>query len=219
MSRVMLEINAFALRGDFKVEARFTLDRGITALFGPSGSGKSTILGMIAGVVKPREGRIVLDGRVLFDAATGLNLAPEARRIGTVFQDRRLFPHLSVEGNLTYGFNLLPPEARVQQPADVIALLELQPFLTRKPATLSGGEQQRVAIGRALLMNPLLLLMDEPLASLDARRKAEILPYLERLRDTVKLPILYVSHDEREVTRLTQRIITVNDGVASSAQA
>jgi len=212
----MLEVNAITQRGEFRLEARFTLDQGITALFGPSGSGKTTILGMIAGVVTPKQGRIVLDGRVLFEGASGVNLAPETRRIGTVFQDRRLFPHLSVEGNLLYGFNLLPHDLRLQKPDDVIALLELRPFLARKPSTLSGGEQQRVAIGRALLMNPRLLLMDEPLASLDARRKAEILPYLERLRDTVKLPILYVSHDEREVARLAKRVIAVIDGQAIS---
>jgi molybdate transport system ATP-binding protein len=212
----MLEIDAVTLRGDFTVEARFTLDQGITALFGPSGSGKTTILGMIAGIVTPKRGRIALNGRVLFDASANINLAPDARRIGTVFQDRRLFPHLSVERNLLYGFNLLAPDARLQKPEDVITLLELQPFLARKPASLSGGEQQRVAIGRALLMNPLLLLMDEPLASLDARRKAEILPYLERLRDKVKLPILYVSHDEREVARLAKRTIPVVDGQALS---
>jgi molybdate transport system ATP-binding protein len=212
----MLEVDALTQRGEFTIAARFIANQGITALFGPSGSGKSTILGMIAGVVKPKQGRITLDGRVLFDASASINLAPEERRIGTVFQDRRLFPHLSVEGNLLYGFNLPPPDARLQKPDDVIALLELRAFLARKPMTLSGGEQQRVAIGRALLMNPLLLLMDEPLASLDARRKAEILPYLERLRDSVKLPILYISHDEREVARLAKRVIAVADGQAVS---
>ncbi len=209
-----LEIDISTVRGDFIVEAKFKIERGITALFGPSGSGKTTILSMIAGVVKPTHGRIVLDGQVLFDGAAGMNLAPEQRRIGYVFQDRRLFPHLSVEKNLLYGYRLLDSNTDAQKPADVIALLELSSFLRRKPETLSGGEQQRVAIGRALLMSPHLLLMDEPLASLDARRKAEILPYLERLRDNVRLPILYVSHDEREVARLAKRTIPVIDGRA-----
>jgi molybdate transport system ATP-binding protein len=215
----MLDVDINTLRGEFAVEARFTTDHGITALFGPSGSGKTTILSAIAGVVRPRQGRIVLNDRVLFDAAAHINLAPEHRRIGTVFQDRRLFPHLSVEGNLLYGYNRLAPQARAQHPADVIAMLELSPFLGRKPLSLSGGEQQRVAIGRALLMSPQLLLMDEPLASLDARRKAEILPYLERLRDSATMPILYVSHDEREVARLAKRTIAVADGRAMTLPA
>ncbi len=215
----MLEIDIVTLRGEFVVEARFTADRGITALFGPSGSGKTTILSAIAGVVRPRQGQIKLDGRVLYDSAANIDIAPEHRRIGTVFQDRRLFPHLSVEGNLLFGYNQLAPNLRTQKPTDVIAMLELLPFLDRKPMSLSGGEQQRVAIGRALLMSPQLLLMDEPLASLDARRKAEILPYLERLRDQVSLPILYVSHDEREVARLAKRTIAVADGRVAEGRA
>jgi molybdate transport system ATP-binding protein len=210
----MLEVNVATQRGDFTVEARFTADVGITALFGPSGAGKTSILGMIAGVVRPRTGRITLHGRPLFDAAAGIDLAPEHRRIGVVFQDRRLFPHLSVEGNLLYGFRRTAPERRTQRPEDIVALLELGALLKRRPASLSGGEQQRVAIGRALLMSPEALLMDEPLASLDARRKAEIMPYLERLRGQIRLPILYVSHDEREVARLAQRTVAVVDGRA-----
>lgn len=210
----MFEIDALVSRGDFTVEAKFKVANGITALFGPSGAGKTTILSMIAGVVKPTKGRIVSDARVLFDSASNTNVAPEQRRVGYVFQDRRLFPHMSVERNLLYGYGLLDASQQTQSPSDVIALLELTDFLHRKPETLSGGEQQRVAIGRALLMSPQLLLMDEPLASLDAKRKAEILPYLERLRDSVQLPILYVSHDEREVARLTKRTILVADGRA-----
>ncbi|MBL8645015.1 MAG: molybdenum ABC transporter ATP-binding protein [Rhodospirillaceae bacterium] len=210
----MLEIDASALRGEITITAAFTADNGVTALFGPSGAGKTTILNMIAGVVRPQSGKIVLDGRVLFDSAARINVAMEQRHIGYVFQDRRLFPHLSVQSNLIYGYNLLAPDQRAQKPEAVIALLDLAHLLARKPATLSGGEQQRVAIGRALLTSPRVLLMDEPLASLDAARKAEILPYLERLRDTIRLPILYVSHDEREVQRLAARVIAVADGVA-----
>jgi len=209
-----LEIDTTVARGDLIITASFTAPDGVTALFGQSGAGKTTILNMIAGVVRPRSGRIILNGQTLFDADKRIDIAPEHRRIGYVFQDRRLFPHLSVMKNLTFGYNLLAPLARTQKPDDVIALLELAPLLSRKPASLSGGEQQRVAIGRALLTSPLALLMDEPLASLDARRKAEILPYLERLRDNVRLPIVYVSHDEREVKRLAARTVAVIDGQA-----
>lgn len=210
----MLDIDVSVQRGEFTTEARFQAGPGITALFGPSGAGKTTILSMIAGVVRPHRGRIVIDGSTIFESVQGIDQKPEHRRVGYVFQDRRLFPHLSVESNLLYGHNLTPPALRTQKPADIIAMLELDGFLARRPSSLSGGEQQRVAIGRALLMSPKLLLMDEPLASLDARRKAEILPYLERLRDHVSLPILYVSHDEREVARLAQRVIPVADGQA-----
>jgi molybdate transport system ATP-binding protein len=157
-----------------------------------------------------------VNGRMLFNADQNLNSPPEHRRVGYVFQDRRLFPHLSVEANLLYGFERTIPAERTQKPADIIAMLDLDGFLARRPMSLSGGEQQRVAIGRALLMSPHVLLMDEPLASLDAKRKAEILPYLERLRDSIKLPILYVSHDDREVARLAKRTIAVADGQALS---
>ncbi|MBL8629638.1 MAG: molybdenum ABC transporter ATP-binding protein [Rhodospirillaceae bacterium] len=209
----MLEVNVSVMRGELTITASFKADTGVTALFGHSGAGKTTILNMIAGVVKPRTGKITLNGTTLFDAQR-INVPPEHRRIGYVFQDRRLFPHLSVHSNLLYGFNLLAQNLRAQQPDDVIALLDLAPLLARKPANLSGGEQQRVAIGRALLTSPQLLLMDEPLASLDSARKGEILPYLERLRDTIRLPIIYVSHDEREVQRLAAVTIPVVDGVA-----
>lgn len=210
----MLEINASVTRDEFTITARFNADNGVTALFGQSGAGKTTILNMIAGVVRPHAGTIVLNGVALFDAAKRIDIPLEQRHIGYVFQDRRLFPHLSVSNNLTYGYNLLRPEQRSQKPDDVIALLDLGPLLTRKPANLSGGEQQRVAIGRALLTSPQLLLMDEPLASLDSARKSEILPYLERLKGTLRLPIIYVSHDEREVQRLAAVTIPVVDGQA-----
>jgi molybdate transport system ATP-binding protein len=212
----MLEVNVSTLRGEFTVEAHFQADNGITALFGPSGSGKTTILSMIAGVVRPTRGHISVNGRMLFNADQKLDVPPEHRRVGYVFQDRRLFPHLSVEANLHYGFERTAADERTQKPADIIAMLDLGGFLARRPMSLSGGEQQRVAIGRALLMSPHVLLMDEPLASLDAKRKAEILPYLERLRDSIKLPILYVSHDDREVARLAKRTIPVADGQALS---
>jgi molybdate transport system ATP-binding protein len=210
----MLEVDAETMRGEIVVRAAFAADIGVTALFGPSGAGKTTILNMIAGIVRPTRGRIVLHGRVLFDADAGIDRAPEQRRIGYVFQDRRLFPHLTAERNLLYGYRLLAPEQRRERPEAVVELLGLAGFLRRRPQSLSGGEQQRVAIGRALLMSPDLLLMDEPLASLDAARKAEILPYIERLRDHVRLPIVYVSHDEREVARLAAKRVDVADGQA-----
>jgi molybdate transport system ATP-binding protein len=210
----MLSVDISVVRGETAVSATFTANTGVTALFGPSGAGKTTILSMIAGAVRPHTGAITLHGKTLFDAAQRIDVPMEQRRIGYVFQDRRLFPHLSVHSNLLYGYKLLPQQTRTQTPDDVIALLDLEKFLTRRPATLSGGEQQRVAIGRALLTSPHLLLMDEPLASLDSLRKAEILPYLERLKDAVKLPILYVSHDEREVQRLAAQVIPVTEGRA-----
>ncbi|MBX7198453.1 MAG: molybdenum ABC transporter ATP-binding protein [Rhodospirillaceae bacterium] len=198
--------------GDFALAVRFTAAAGLTALFGPSGAGKTSVLNMIAGVLKPARGRIAVDGAVLFDSAQGINLAPNHRRVGYVFQDARLFPHMSVEHNLLYGYRLTAPEARYVQPDQVMALLGLEHLLARKPGALSGGEQQRVAIGRALLASPKLLLMDEPLASLDAARKEEILPYIERLRDEMRLPILYVTHAEGEANRLAGAMVRIAAG-------
>jgi len=188
--------------GARRIAVSFTAGTGITALFGPSGAGKTSILHMIAGVLRPDSGRIVIQGTVLFDSAAGIDLPPEARRAGYIFQDGRLFPHMSVRANLFYGYALTPPADRYVEPEHVIDLLALRPLLDRRPVTLSGGEAQRVAIGRALLSSPRFLLMDEPLASLDRARKEEILILIERLRDEFRLPILYVTHDEREVTRL-----------------
>lgn len=210
----MLEVDISTTRGEAAITAKFNVAEGVTALFGSSGSGKTTVLSAIAGVITPREGRIALNGTVLFDSARGIDVAPERRRIGTVFQDRRLFPHLSVARNLAYGYDILPPAQREQNFDTIVELLGLASVLNRRPQTLSGGEQQRVAIGRALLMSPHALLMDEPLASLDARRKDEILPYIERLRDSIRLPIVYVTHDEREVARLASKTVTFRDGQA-----
>ncbi len=198
---------AFSIDVDFRLAAP-----GVTALFGPSGAGKTTVINAIAGFIRPHEGRIVLDNEILLDTARGVALPARARRIGIVFQDARLFPHLSVEDNLLYGWR----RSNVKlSPADIdaaIALLGLCPMLQRKPRTLSGGEKNRVALGRALLANPRTLLLDEPLASLDAARKAEILPYLERLAHETKIPILYVSHSLDEVGRLADRMILLSEG-------
>lgn len=182
---------------------------GITTLFGPSGAGKSTVISAIAGLLRPASGRIAIGGAVLWDSAAGAWTRPERRRIGVVFQDARLFPHLSVAGNLRYGLRRAPPGALSL--GDVVGLLAIGDLLDRRPPTLSGGERQRVAIGRALLCQPRLLLMDEPLASLDAPRRAEILPYLKLLRQT-GLPILYVTHAIEEVWRLADHVVLLDAG-------
>ncbi|SDO15933.1 molybdenum ABC transporter ATP-binding protein [Phyllobacterium sp. OV277] len=197
--------------GSFPVAAEFTAGGGVTALFGESGAGKTTLLKMIAGVTRPKQGRITIRDHVLFDSANGINLPPEQRRIGYVFQDARLFPHLSVKTNLTYA--RWAGRRSEGLPYDrVVALLGLEHLQQRSPTTLSGGERQRVAIGRALLSNPSLLLMDEPLSSLDHNRRQEILPFLETLRDETGLPILYVSHEIDEVARLADEIVLLQAG-------
>jgi molybdate transport system ATP-binding protein len=206
------DVDIEARRGDFAIAAAFQAGPGLTALFGPSGAGKSSILNMVAGVLAPSRGRIAVDGHVLFDSAARVDLKPNRRRVGYIFQDARLFPHMSVEANLLYGYRLADSAARYAAPDHVIELLGLGGLLGRRPASLSGGEQQRVAIGRAILSSPRLLLMDEPLASLDDARKQEILPYIERLRDDVKIPILYVTHARAEVERLAGAVITLEKG-------
>lgn len=190
---------------------------GVTALFGPSGAGKSTVISAAAGLLRPDECRIAVDDRVLVDTASGIWVPPERRRIGLVFQDARLFPHMSVTSNLRYGMRRAEPgPIRFDE---VISLLGIEALLARRPHTLSGGERQRVAIGRALLAQPRLLLMDEPLASLDAPRKAEILPFLTRLKTTLRLPILYVTHALDEVNRLADSIVLIEQGHAVGAGA
>ncbi|MFP6814721.1 MAG: molybdenum ABC transporter ATP-binding protein [Pseudomonadales bacterium] len=198
---------------DFRLEVSFsTQGDGVTALFGPSGSGKTSILRAVAGLLKPRRGRIAIDDRILLDTSKKTFVAPHRRHLGYVFQDARLFPHLTVAANLQFGNKRAPQPASVEDADRLIALLGLKTLLSRKPAGLSGGERQRVAIGRALLSQPELLLLDEPLASLDAARRAEILPYLERLRDELKTPMLYVSHAVEEVARIADRVVLVDNG-------
>lgn len=210
---------------DFRLRHRFpglSIDLAISAptpcvvaLFGPSGAGKSTAIAAAAGLLRPEACRLVLDGVVLADTATGIWLPPEKRRIGMVFQDARLFPHMTVRRNLTYGLRRAPPGHIGFD--EVVALLGIEPLLDRRPHTLSGGERQRVAIGRALLSQPRLLLMDEPLANLDAARKQEILPYLARLKSALKLPILYVTHAMEEVTRLADQLVLIEAGQCVAA--
>lgn len=196
--------------GRFRLAARFEAPEGVTVLFGRSGSGKTSVVKSIAGLLAPEKGKIAVDGRMLFDRAAGVNVPVHKRRLGYVFQDSRLFPHLSVRENLTYAARVSGRGAR--QPDEVGALLGISHLLDRRTHALSGGEAQRVAIGRALLSEPDMLLMDEPLASLDGPRKAEILPYLETLRRETGLSILYVTHNMAEVARLATHIVLIDEG-------
>lgn len=195
--------------GDTTIVASFEANGGLTALFGPSGVGKTSILNMIAGLLRPDSGRIVVDGEVLFDSNTGVNLAPEKRKLGYVFQDARLFPHRRVKANLLYGHRLAAGHDRWMSMDEAIDFLGISHLLERWPQTLSGGEAQRVAIGRALLSGARCLLMDEPLSSLDTSRRAEIMSVIERIRDGLRLPILYVSHDRTEIERLATTVISL----------
>ena len=208
----MLELDVGLRVGAFALEAAFASGAGITALFGRSGAGKTTLLNVIAGLARPERGRVSVDGRVLFDSAGGIDVPPHARRIGYVFQEGRLLPHLTVRHNLVYGRFFSGEKRNPVSFENAIALLGIGHLLDRRPEALSGGEKQRVAIGRALLANPEILLFDEPLASLDAPRKAEILYYVERLRDEVGIPIVYVSHSLEEVVRLADTVVLISDG-------
>ncbi len=194
---------------DHAYALQFASDAKLTALVGPSGVGKTSTLNAIAGLVRPRSGRITVAGEVLFDDAAGVNLPPEQRRAGYVFQDARLFPHKRVEANLAYGENYAPPGSRFISQDEAVRLLEIQHLLDRFPATLSGGEARRVAIGRALLAAPRFLLLDEPLASLDESRAETLLALIERLRDKLDLPMLLVSHSSADVQRLAGRVVTM----------
>ena len=210
-----LEVALHHRLGDFTIDIAFRTGGGATALFGPSGSGKTTVLHAIAGLLRPERGRIVFDGRVMLDTAEGIFVPAYRRDVGYVFQDGRLFPHLTVRQNLLFGryFARRRPRRHDGMTLDnVVGLLGIDHILSRRPANLSGGERQRVAIGRALLAEPCMLLMDEPLAALDVARKAEILPVLERLRDVSRVPILYVSHDVAEVTRIANTVIVMENG-------
>ncbi len=195
----------------FTLDVAFAAPAGVTALFGRSGSGKTTVINAVAGLLCPDQGQVTADSVTLLDTARGVNLPPHRRRIGYVFQDARLFPHLTVRQNLLYGRWFAPKEPGVSLDR-IVDLLGIGPVLDRRPGALSGGEKQRVAIGRAILSNPRLLALDEPLAALDEARKAEILPYLERLRDELHLPILYVSHAMAEVARLANTVVLMEAG-------
>jgi molybdate transport system ATP-binding protein len=208
----MLAVDVDKRLGDFTLSARFEAAGGATGMFGSSGSGKTSLVNMIAGLVKPDRGRIVLDDTVLFDSKARIDVPAHRRRIGYVFQEGRLFPHLTVQSNLDYGrrmSGLAPDPAELER---TVKLLDIAQLLERRPGKLSGGERQRIAIGRALLMRPRLLLLDEPLASLDAARKREILPYLVRLRDEVGVPMVYVSHQPGELRRIATSVVRIDAG-------
>lgn len=213
MISIALRHSFAAGQGSFTLDAAFAAPvAGVTALFGPSGCGKSTILGAVAGLLRPQAGRVAIGQEVLLDTDRRVCLAPERRRCGVVFQDARLFPHLSVATNLRYGLRRAPRGVTGPGFDDVVALLGIAPLLGRRPGGLSGGERQRVALGRALLSRPRLLLMDEPLAALDAARRAEVLPFLARLRDVAGLPILYVTHALEEVDALADHLVLLEAG-------
>jgi molybdate transport system ATP-binding protein len=195
--------------GERTIALAFSSDAPLTALIGPSGAGKTTVLNCIAGLIRPDEGRIAVAGVVLFDSSAGVDLPPERRRAGYVFQDARLFPHLRVDANLRYGERLAPAGQRWIGHDEAVEFLGIAHLMGRWPATLSGGETRRVAIGRALLAAPRFLLLDEPFASLDPERGETLMTLVERIRDELAIPILLVSHDRGEVARLAGRVVTL----------
>ena len=203
------EINVTRKLGESEIRLSLTAGAGLTALFGPSGTGKTSIINMVSGLLKPDSGKIVVAGKTLFDTDAGINLSPEAREAGYVFQERHLFPHLRVKANLLYGARFADPARQVMSLQEATDFLGIGHLLERWPRNLSGGEAQRVAIGRALLSAPRFLLMDEPLASLDMPRRIEIMQVIERIRDELALPILYVSHDRSELDRLATQIVDI----------
>lgn len=209
----MLHATLALERPEFSIEASFDAPTpGITALFGRSGAGKSTVMLMLAGLVRPTRGTITLDGQTLFDSAQGIEQRAEARRLPCVFQDLRLFPHLDVRANLQYGLRRARGDAARIEFDRIVALLELQPLLHRRCWQLSGGERQRAALGRALLAQPRLLLLDEPMSAFDAPRRAEVLPYLERLRDELALPMILITHQFEDVVRLATHVVLIDQG-------
>jgi molybdate transport system ATP-binding protein len=215
----VIEVDARLDRGAFRLDCAFRSQADALALFGRSGSGKSTVLALIAGLLRPDSGRIAVDGEVLVDTARGLFVPPHRRRIGVVFQDALLFPHLTVRANLGYGRRFARGAARPVDAEAVIAMLGIGHLLERRPAGLSGGERQRVAIGRALLAGPRLLLLDEPLSALDFERRREIMPYVERLRDELRWPMVYVSHAVDEVARIARDVVVLADGRVTATGA
>jgi len=208
----MIEVDIERRLGRFRLDVRFSAEAPILGLFGRSGSGKTSVINAIAGILRPARGMIRINDACLFDAEKGIDVPPDKRRVGYVFQDALLFPHMNVEANLLYGQRLHAPAERFIDEARVVELLGLRALLKRRTASLSGGEKQRVALGRALLAQPRILLMDEPLTALDMRRKSEILDYIERLRDELRIPIVYVSHSVAEITRIADTVVALDEG-------
>jgi molybdate transport system ATP-binding protein len=208
----MLRLDVTKQLGEFTLSASFTSEGRVTGLFGASGAGKTSLISMIAGLLKPDRGTIAIDDEILDDTAARVHVPPHRRRIGYVFQDARLFPHMNVAQNLDYGRRMNRLADDPPQRKRVTDLLDISGLLDRRPGKLSGGERQRVALGRALLSKPRLLLLDEPLGSLDEGRKVEILPYLIRLRDEAGIPMVYVSHDAAELRQLATQIVMLRQG-------
>lgn len=213
----MFDVTISTKLGDFKLDASFQSTSAVTALTGPSGSGKTSIVSAIAGLIRPQTGKIVVGENVLFDSAARIEIPAHRRRMRVVFQESRLFPHLSVKQNLLFG-RWLAGKRRDQNFDEVVALLGIEPLLARRPRKLSGGERQRVALGRALLAEPAALLLDEPLSSLDAARKEEIIPYLAKLVANAKIPILYVSHAQDEIERLARTVVRLDSGCVTAVE-
>jgi len=208
----MLEFDLDYRRGEFALTAQAAVGGGVTGIFGPSGSGKSTLLALISGLLRPQRGSLAVDGDVLVDTARRVFVPAWRRHIGIVFQDGQLFPHLSVRRNLRYGLDRLPSAQRRFAFDAIVELLEIGALLERRPALLSGGERQRVALGRALLYSPRVLLLDEPLSSLDERLKQQILPFLRRIKEETRVPMLYVTHSRGELDYLADRVLAIHDG-------
>jgi molybdate transport system ATP-binding protein len=208
----MIKVDVEHRVGKLELAIEFEADARVTALFGRSGAGKTSLINIIAGLTRPTRGRIEIDGRVLFDSAARIDVPVHERRIGYVFQEGRLFPHLTVRRNLLYGHDLVRRSEHFVPLERIVRLLGLDELLERRPGDLSGGEKQRVAIGRALLSSPKVLLLDEPLASLDAHRRDEVLQYIELMRDEISIPIIYVSHAVEEVVRLADAVVLLSAG-------
>jgi molybdate transport system ATP-binding protein len=212
----MLRVDVVKQLGEFSLEAAFASEGRVTGLFGASGAGKTSLINMIAGLLRPDRGTIAVDGDVLDDTEKDLHVPAYRRRIGYVFQDARLFPHLSVRANLDYGRRMNGLAFDPAQFKRITELLDIGHLLDRRPGKLSGGERQRVALGRALLAKPRLLLLDEPLGALDESRRAEILPYLIRMRDEARVPMVFVSHDAAEMRQLATQIVLLQHGRVTS---
>lgn len=208
----MLELDFQFQRDAFSLQLAQQFSAPVTGILGASGSGKSTLLSLIAGLLKPQQGRISLNGKILCDTRARIWIPPHQRHIGLVFQDGQLLPHLSVRNNLLYGYNNITPEQRRFSLAAIVELLEIGSLLERKPTQLSGGEKQRVALGRAVLYSPELLLLDEPLSALDERLKQQILPFFLRIYDECRIPMVYVTHAFSELEFLTSQRFVVRDG-------
>lgn len=209
----MLEVHVTRKLGPLTIDVGFQSEEArVIALYGPSGAGKTSVISMIAGLLRPDSGKISLNGATFFDSDRKICMSPEKRRIGYVFQDGKLFPHLTVRSNLEYGMRLIHKSHRTTGFDQVVNLLGIRDLLGRRPGKLSGGEKQRVAIGRALLTSPRLLLMDEPLASLDSVRKEEVLPFIRSLKDSYDIPIIYVTHSAEEIMSIADRVLVIKDG-------